>query len=115
MIRKSQAPRDHTLENNLTLISISRFSMKHVHPGWGAATPPSPRPLKFWATQIFWAAREIWADQIFTKISMFRFVFFFFERVIFYFILENEQKRYAIFRRVRGLGHTTVSELLMAI
>ena len=51
--------------------------MKHVHPGWGAATPPSPRPLKFWATQIFWAAREIWADQIFTKISMFRFVFFF--------------------------------------
>ncbi|CAH3148713.1 unnamed protein product [Pocillopora meandrina] len=30
-------------------------------------------------------------------------------------ILETEQKRYASFRRVRGLGHTTVSELLMAI
>ena len=30
-------------------------------------------------------------------------------------ILETEQKRYSSFRRVRGLGHTTVSELLMAI
>ena len=30
-------------------------------------------------------------------------------------ILENEQKRYAICRRVRRLGHTTVSELLMEI
>ena len=30
-------------------------------------------------------------------------------------ILETEQKRYASFRRVRGLGHTTVSELLMTI
>ena len=56
------------------------------HWGWGAATPPpSPRPSKFWATQIFGATREIWADQIFTKVSMFRFVFFFFERVIFLF------------------------------
>ena len=26
----------------------------------GAAAPPPP---KFWATQIFWAAREIWAKQ----------------------------------------------------
>ena len=60
---------------------------------WGAATPPSPRPLKFWATQIFWAAREIWADQIFTKVSMFRFVFFFFERVTFYFKLKSAWKR----------------------
>ena len=30
-------------------------------------------------------------------------------------ILETEQKRYSSFRRVRGLGHTTVSELLMTI
>ena len=30
-------------------------------------------------------------------------------------ILETEQKRYASFCRVRGLGHTTVSELLMTI
>ena len=76
MIRKSQATRDHTRVNNLTLISISRFSMKHVLPP-GGLQHPLPRPLKFWATQIFWAAREIWADQIFTKMSMFRFVFFF--------------------------------------
>ena len=61
--------------------------------GWGAATPPYPRPLKFWATQIFWAAREIWADQIFAKVSMFRFVFFFFVRVTFYFKLKSAWKR----------------------
>ena len=30
-------------------------------------------------------------------------------------ILETEQKSYASFRRVRGLGHTTVSELLMTV
>lgn len=41
--------------------------------GWGAETPPSSRPSKFCATQIFGAAREIWANQIFTKVSMFRF------------------------------------------
>ena len=39
----------------------------------GTETPPSPRPSKFCATQIFGAAREIWANQIFTKVSMFRF------------------------------------------
>ena len=30
-------------------------------------------------------------------------------------ILETEQERYASFRRVRGLGHTTGSELLMTV
>ena len=40
--------------------------------GWGAATaPPLPPP------RILGAAREIWANQIFTKVSMFRFAFFF--------------------------------------
>ena len=29
--------------------------------GWAAA----PAPKKFWATQIFGAAREIWAKQVF--------------------------------------------------
>ena len=44
---------------------------------WGLQhPPPSPRPSKFWATQIFGVAREIWANQIFTKVSMFRFAFF---------------------------------------
>ena len=43
--------------------------------GWGGEveTPPSPRSSKFCATQIFGAARDIWANQIFTKVSMFRF------------------------------------------
>ena len=38
-----------------------------------AATPPSPCLSKFCATQIFGAARKIWANQIFTTVSMFRF------------------------------------------
>ena len=48
--------------------------------GWGAATAPPPAPPR-----ILGAAREIWANQIFTKVSMFRFAFFFFERVIFFY------------------------------
>ena len=52
----------------------------------GAATfLPSPSLRKFWATQIFWAATEISAKPIFTKVSMFRFVFFFFQSNIFLF------------------------------
>ena len=53
--------------------------------GWGAATPPFPCPPEFWATKILGAAREIWVNQIFIKVSMFRFAFFFFERVNFLF------------------------------
>ena len=55
------------------------------HWGRGAATPPSPRPSKFWATQIFGAARETWGNQIFTKFPCFVSSFFFLERVIFLF------------------------------
>ena len=32
---------------------------------WGLQHPPSPRPSKFWATQIFGVTREIWANQNF--------------------------------------------------
>ena len=46
--------------------------------------PPSPSPPKFRATQIFSAATETLAKPIFTKVSMFRFVFFFFESDIFF-------------------------------
>ena len=62
--------------------------------GWGAATPPSPcPPPEFRATKILGAAREIWANQIFTKVFMFHFAFFFFERVIFfYFELKSAWK-----------------------
>ena len=42
--------------------------------GWGSCSPP-----KFWATQIFWAAREIWAKPVFKEAS----VFFFSKRYIF--------------------------------
>ena len=59
----------------------------HERAGWGelgAATPlPSPSLPKFWATQIFWAATEILAKPIFTKVSMFRFVFFSFKAIFF--------------------------------
>ena len=45
---------------------------------WGLQhPPPSPRPSRFWAAQIFGVTREIWANQIFTKVFMFRFFFFF--------------------------------------
>ena len=51
----------------------------------GAATfLPSPSLPKFWATQIFWAATEILAKPIFTKVSMFRFVFFFLSKQYFF-------------------------------
>ena len=43
-----------------------------------------PAPPNFEQLRFLGATREIWADQIFTKVSMFRFVFFFFERVIFF-------------------------------
>ena len=29
-----------------------------------------PQPPKFWANQIFWAAREIWAKPVFKEVSM---------------------------------------------
>ena len=61
------------------------------HWGRGAATPPSPHPSKFWATQIFGAAREIWGNQIFTKVSMFRFVFFFSLKELFYISVQMVQ------------------------
>ena len=56
------------------------------HWGWGAATPPPPPPAppNFEQLRFLGATRKIWADQILTKVSMFRFVFFFFERVIFF-------------------------------
>ena len=46
---------------------------------WGLPPPrPPPLPLpNFGQLRFFWAAREILAKPIFTKVSMFRFVFFF--------------------------------------
>ena len=55
--------------------------------GWGAATAPSPRPSEFWETQTFGAAREIWANQIFTKFSMFSFPFFLSLKELFFFFI----------------------------
>ena len=54
--------------------------------GAGGLPPPPPLPLpNFGQLRFFWAAREILAKPIFTKVSMFRFVFFFFESDIFLF------------------------------
>ena len=41
----------------------------HMHTGQGARGGCSLP--KFWATQIFWAAREIWAKPVFKDVSMF--------------------------------------------
>ena len=49
--------------------------------GLGGCSPP-----KFWATQIFWAAKEIWAKPVLKEVS----VFLFFEEIdIFYFNLKS--------------------------
>ena len=76
----------------MSLIEKTGDSTHRCRWSWGAATPPSPRPLKFWATQIFWAAGEIWADQIFTKVSMFRFVFFSLKELLFILSLSRRGK-----------------------
>jgi len=47
----------------------------------GGCSPP-----KFWATRVFWAAREIWTKPVFKEVSM-----LFFEEIdIFYFNLKSE-------------------------
>ena len=58
------------------------------HWGWGLH-PPLPPPLQILVTQIFGATREIWANQIFTKVSMFRFVFLCSLKEFFYFELKS--------------------------
>ena len=55
--------------------------------GAGGCHRPPPLPLpNFGQLRFFWAAREILAKPIFTKVSMFRFVFFFFESDIFFYL-----------------------------
>ena len=41
--------------------------------GWGldGIAPPPPQKKKFWATQIFWAARQTGAKPCFKEVSMF--------------------------------------------
>ena len=62
----------------------------HERTGRGSCglCPPPLSPPKFWETQNFLAAREILAKPIFTQVSVFRFVCFFFESDIFYFKLK---------------------------
>ena len=62
----------------------------HERTGRGSyGLPPPPlSPPKFWETQNFLAAREILAKPIFTQVSVFRFVCFFFESDTFYFKLK---------------------------
>ena len=42
----------------------------HMHTGRGASGAALSLP-KFWATQIFWAAREIWSKPVSKDVSMF--------------------------------------------
>ena len=67
---------------------------------WGLPPPPPlPPPPKFWATQIFWAAREILAKPIFAKVSMFRLLrlFFLWKRYFFIWSLSRRGKVSFIF------------------
>ena len=53
--------------------------------GAGGCHPPPPLSSpEFWETQNFLAAREILAKPIFTQVSVFRFVFFFSLKAIFF-------------------------------
>ena len=88
--------------------------MKHVLPPGGLQHPPPPPPQILGNSDILGSKRDLGRPNFYKNFHV-SFRIFFLERVTFYFILENEQKRYAIIRRVRGLGHTTVSELLMAV
>ena len=61
----------------LSRYSVTCFSvMTSIHRrmgrgGWGGG---GLQPLlKFWAAQIFWAEREIWAKPVFKEVSMFGF------------------------------------------
>ena len=63
---------------------IAPIGVRTVGAGGLQHPPPPAPPPEFWATKILGAAREIWANPIFTKVFMFRFAFFFFERVIFF-------------------------------
>ena len=93
---------------------IAPIGVRAVGAG-GLQHPPPPAPSNFGQLRYFGQQERFGQTKFLQKFPCFVSYFFFFERVTFYFILENEQKRYAIFRRVRRLGHTTVSELLMAI
>ena len=56
-----------------------------VRAGGAGGCRPTLFSPKFWATQIFGAAIEILAKPIFTKVSMFRFVFLFLWEIFFLF------------------------------
>ena len=45
--------------------------------GGGGGARGAAAPLKFWVTQSFLAAREIWAKPIFKEVSMFFYYYIF--------------------------------------
>ena len=66
-----------------TVVTVSTIYIRknHRRTGRGGCSPP-----KFWASQLFWAAKEIWAKPVFKEVSM----FLFFEEIdIFYFNLKS--------------------------
>ena len=72
------------LKNIGQFISLRESGIYHGRTGRGGEGGCSPP--KFWATQIFWAAREIWAKPVFKEVS----VLFFSEEIdIFYFNLKS--------------------------
>ena len=53
------------------MTKINLVQSKTYRPGGGVAVPSFPRPhTRIWATQIFWAAREIWGKPLFKEVCM---------------------------------------------
>ena len=78
---------------------IAPMSVRAGGAGGCHRRPPLPPPPTFWATQIFWAAREILAKPIFAKVSMFRLLrlFFLWKRYFFIWSLSRRGKVSFIF------------------
>ena len=67
-------------------INMLNMRTKVLHMNIGVRAGGAAAPPKFWATQIFWAAKEIWAKPVLKEVS----VFLFFEEIdIFYFNLKS--------------------------
>ena len=82
-------------------------TVTHWRTGLGLGLGCSPPPPKFWAIQIFWAAREIWAKPVFKD------VFKFFIEIDRYFLFLPEFKNGKPVKFTRESGCLARDELLV--
>ena len=92
MIRKSQATRDHTRVNNLTLISISRFSMKHVLPPGGLQHPPPPPPQILGNSDILGSKRDLGRPNFYKNFHVSFRIFFSLKELLFILFWKKSRK-----------------------